>query len=70
MYNIFKVKILIVGLTTVLGLASFNESDFRKNIIQSPKNNFDNKIQTSWCPRTSKRKLSNSSVAFKAHNNE
>lgn len=34
MNGIFKLKILIVGLTSVLALTSFNESDFRKDIIK------------------------------------
>jgi len=35
MNRIYNLKILIVGLTTVLALASFNESDFRKDMTQN-----------------------------------
>ncbi|MFH6991445.1 hypothetical protein [Flavobacterium sp. FlaQc-48] len=34
MNNICNLRILIVGLTTVLSLASFNKSDFCHGIIQ------------------------------------
>ncbi|SHH58827.1 hypothetical protein SAMN05444481_12047 [Flavobacterium frigidimaris] len=35
MIDVYKLKILIVGLTTVLALTSFNKNDFRKGIVQS-----------------------------------
>lgn len=33
MNNLNKFKILIVGLTTVLALESFNKNDFRKGLV-------------------------------------
>ncbi|WP_255373803.1 hypothetical protein [[Flexibacter] sp. ATCC 35103] len=33
MSYVYTLKILIVGLTTVLALTNFNNSDFRNNII-------------------------------------
>lgn len=40
MIDIYKLKILIVGLTTVLTLTSFNKNDFRKGIVQNQIQNF------------------------------
>ncbi|MCP2025088.1 hypothetical protein L1276_000228 [Flavobacterium sp. HSC-32F16] len=34
MTGIEKIKILIVGLTTVLSLINFNESDFKNEIVK------------------------------------
>lgn len=35
MIEIGKIKILIVGLTTVLSLISFSSSDFKKEIVHN-----------------------------------
>ncbi|WP_255700756.1 hypothetical protein [Flavobacterium piscisymbiosum] len=42
MKKIDNLKILIVGLTTVLALSSFSKSDFRRDYIES---GFNNQIQ-------------------------
>jgi hypothetical protein len=35
MVSINKIKILIVGLTSILALTNFNESEFQKDIIKT-----------------------------------
>jgi hypothetical protein len=35
MYNVYNLKILIVGLTAVLALVNFTGTDFRKHILQN-----------------------------------
>lgn len=42
MNNIYKVKILIVGLTTVLSLTSFNSGNFRKGLVMIINKNSNN----------------------------
>jgi hypothetical protein len=35
MINVYNLKILIVGLTTVLALSNFHKSDFRKDVVHN-----------------------------------
>ncbi|PWJ95808.1 hypothetical protein BC749_11253 [Flavobacterium araucananum] len=44
MKNIYNLKILIVGLTTVLSLISYTKNDFRKDLCQNQDLSF-NKIK-------------------------
>ena len=44
MNNIYNLKILIVGLTTVLSFISFSTGDFYKQLVENPDLNFNKVI--------------------------